>query len=48
MSEKLLAKARALGMNTETRKNIFSILMTAEVKRTEKILISKYCKQPHE
>jgi hypothetical protein len=30
-NEKLLEKARALGMNTETRKTIFCILMTAEV-----------------
>ncbi len=30
-NEKLLAKARAQGMNTDTRRNIFCILMTAEV-----------------
>lgn len=30
-NEKLMSKARALGMNTETRKTVFFILMTAEV-----------------
>ena len=30
-NEKLLAKAKAQGMNTDTRRNIFCILMTAEV-----------------
>lgn len=33
-NKKLLAKAKKLGMNTDIRRNIFLILMTAEVYHT--------------